>query len=84
MSRSKYQNMVDSGAVAVKGETNSSGWAIYGYEYGIDDYAIVGYVANDTRYNARKYKVMYTTNEARPYFRVYNKGRLYIDEFIRV
>ena len=51
MRKSKYQDLLDQGFLAVRGDTNNSGWAIYAYEDGIDDYVIAGYITSRGREN---------------------------------
>lgn len=84
MRKSKYQDLLDKGFLAVRGDTQSSGWAIYGYEYGIDDYVIAGYITSRGRENPRRYKVYYSSGHcASPYFRAYGQY-MWLDTFIKV
>ena len=83
MKQSKYADLVNAGAVATRGDTAFSGWAIYAIEYGINDYVIAGYVTDTKTYPARKYKITYSSGHcASPYFRAYGQ-RMYLDTFMK-
>ena len=84
MKKSKYADLLGSGAVAVAGDTAFSGWAVYGFEFGIDDYVIAGYVTDDKKHHLRRYKIQFSTGKnSRQFFRAYGR-RLYLDNFLRV
>ena len=84
MKKSKYDNFFRSGAVAVAGDSAFSGWAVYGFEYGINDYVIAGYVTADKKHHLRRYKIQSSAGkDSRQYFRAYGR-RLYINNFFRV
>ncbi len=76
MKKAEYQ------PIAVKGISNNMAIALYGIEYGIDDYAMVGGICGDRSDTPRKYKIYWAVS-GRPYFRRYGR-REYIDEYGRL
>ena len=80
MKQLKYSEYVKAGAVATCADTAFSGWAVYGYEYGINDYVIAGYVTDSKTYPARRYKLQYAARSS--YFRAYGR-RMYLDVFMK-
>ena len=83
MKKLKYSEYVKAGAVATCADSAFSGWAIYGMEYGINDYVVAGYVTDSKTYPARKYNVYYSSGHcASPYFRAYGR-RMYLDVFVK-
>ena len=71
----------DKKAIAVKALNNYGGIAIFGIEYGVDDYIVSAFWNGDKYDRARKSKVYYDCDG--DYFKRYG-NKYYLKDFIRI